>query len=334
MEYVIGHYSYAAAVGQAYMRHMNQNRGDTVSALAERLGHEMRESLASYFVLPQLQEMAQACLEEKLQESLLFGKMTVLHYRMFAGEDERIYRAAAAVELMVLSLDMIDDVQDKDNKSVVWNGYAPEITLNLALGMLMIAQRLLLEGGFESERARQAARLLSMQVLTAVHGQTLDLLNEIPDEEAYLDMVSQKSAALLVCACMIGTMLATGEWMEQVRGYAEQLGIAAQIKNDIRDLANWDNKNDFLNRKRTLPTLFLLQAVTDEDRWVLDYFEGRLTMEDVLNRREELEVIMEKTGTMLYSSVRMRTHYYRFLDLLGELNLDAGWQEEMLALAE
>ncbi|QJC50428.1 polyprenyl synthetase family protein [Paenibacillus albicereus] len=295
----------------------------------------MRESVEAHFVLPQLKEMARACLEQKLRESMLFGKMTMLHYRMYkGGDDERIFRAAAAVELMILSLDMIDDVQDRDNPAVPWSAYRPEITLNLALGMLMIAQRLLLESGFEPERAQQAARLLSMQVLTAVHGQTLDLLNDIPDEDAYLAMVSQKSAALLVCGCMIGTVLATGEWKEQVRSYAEQLGIAAQIKNDIRDLANWTDKNDFLNRKLTLPTLFLLQAVTDEDRWVLDYYEGRLSMEEVRHRREELEAILEKTGTMLYSSVRMRTHYYRFLELLEQLELEDGWRDQMLALAE
>ncbi|MGN7456295.1 polyprenyl synthetase family protein [Paenibacillus pasadenensis] len=300
-----------------------------------RMEQAMKESVEAHFVLPQLREMALACLEQKLSESMLFGKMTMLHYRMYKGEDdERIYRAAAAVELMILSLDMIDDVQDQDNPAVPWSAYRPEIALNLALGMLMIAQRLLLESGFEPERAQQAARLLSMQVLTAVHGQTLDLLNDIPDEDAYLAMVSQKSAALLVCGCMIGTVLATGEWKEQVRGYAEQLGIAAQIKNDIRDLANWTDKNDFLNRKLTLPTLFLLQAVTDEDRWVIDYYEGRLSMEEVRHRREELEAILEKTGTMLYSSVRMRTHYYRFLELLEQLELEEGWRDQMLALAE
>ncbi|MCM3749402.1 polyprenyl synthetase family protein [Paenibacillus pasadenensis] len=304
--------------------------------LAERLGQEMRDSLRAYFLLPGMQEMAQACLEEKLQESLLFSKMTVLHYRMFAGEDERIYRAAAAVELMVLSLDMIDDVQDKDNKLVVWNSYPPEITLNLALGILMIAQQMMLDTGFGQERVQQAAKLLSGQVLTAVHGQTLDLLNDIPDEAAYLDMVGQKSAALLVCACMIGTVLATGEWQERVRSYAEQLGIAAQIKNDIRDLSNWDHKNDFINRKRTLPTLYLLQAAAENsgDSWVVEYFEGKLSMDDVQHKREEFQAILEKTGTLLYSSVRMRTHYYQFLDFLDEMNVGEGWKEEMLALAD
>lgn len=89
-----------------------------------------------------------------------------------------------------------------------------------------------------------------------------------------------------------------------------------------------------MNRKLTLPTLFLLQAVTDEDRWVIDYYEGRLSMEEVRHRREELEAILEKTGTMLYSSVRMRTHYYRFLELLEQLELEEGWRDQMLALAE
>ena len=147
-------------------------------------------------------------------------------------------------------------------------------------------------------------------------------------------MVKQKSAGLLVAACMIGTLLATGESSGAVRGYAEEMGIAAQIKNDIRDLVNWDNKNDFWNRKKTLPTLYLLQSLSEEQGWITDYFEGRLQMEDVAHRREEIESIIEHSGTYLYTSVRMRTHYYNYLDLVGQLGLSPSWKDQMLAMAD
>ncbi|MFC4098460.1 polyprenyl synthetase family protein [Paenibacillus xanthanilyticus] len=305
-----------------------------MESLVQPIESELRSCLSTYFVMPQLREHAQACVEAKLGESLLFGKMTVLHYRMFAGEDDRIYRAAAAVELMILSLDIIDDLQDRDNQEVPWSRFAPEIALNIALGFLTVSQKLLLTSGFPLERVQQAVQVLNRQVLTAIHGQTTDLLNAVASEEEYVAMIAQKSAALLVSACMIGTLLATGEWVEQVRHYAEELGIAAQIKNDIRDLLCWDRKNDFLNRKRTLPTLYLLQSLAEEDQWVAHYFEGRLPVEEILHRREEWERVLEKTGTLLYTSVRMRTHYYRYLELVGKLNLESGWKEQMLAFAE
>jgi competence protein ComQ len=40
---------------------------------------------------------------------------------MFAGRPTDIFLAAAAVELMILSLDIFDDLQDQDNFSVPWH---------------------------------------------------------------------------------------------------------------------------------------------------------------------------------------------------------------------
>lgn len=214
----------------------------------DRAGNQSR--VAVVFTVPHLLEQGTACVEEKLRESLLFSRMTVLHYRAFGGSGKAIYRAGAAVELMILSLDIIDDLQDKDNKETVWSRMSPEIALNIALGLLTLSQQMLLTSDFPEERASGAARLMNEQVLSAINGQTTDLLNDIESEEEYIEMVRQKSAGLLVAACMIGTLLATGEIHEEVRKYAEELGIAAQMKNDIRDLLNWDNKNDFWNRKK------------------------------------------------------------------------------------
>ncbi|WP_150269834.1 polyprenyl synthetase family protein [Paenibacillus tepidiphilus] len=299
-----------------------------------KIEQEMRAGLRAFFTVPYLLDQGMACLEEKLREALLFGRLTVLHYRAFGGTGAGIYRAAAAVEFMILSLDIIDDLQDKDNQETVWGRLSPDIALNIALGMLTLSQHLLLTADFPHERSGSAARLMNEQVLAAINGQTVDLLNNIESEEEYMEMIRLKSAGLLAAACLTGTLLATGEPLSEVRTYAEELGIAAQMKNDIRDVLNWDNKNDFWNRKKTLPTLYLLQSISDEQRWIADYFAERLQLADVVNRKEEIERIMEESGTLLYSSVRMRTHYYNYLDLVGKISLAPEWKEQILAMAD
>ncbi|WP_052676029.1 polyprenyl synthetase family protein [Paenibacillus sp. IHBB 10380] len=300
----------------------------------DKIEEELRSSFRTSFIEPYLYEQAIACMLDKQQESMILSKMTVLHYRMFGGEGDQIYLAAAAVELMILGLDMIDDLQDQDNKGKVWNQLEPAIALNIAIGMLTLSQKMLLTSSFPLEWRHEATELMCQQTLTAINGQTTDILNSIENEEDYIRMVEQKSAALLVSACMIGALLATGKQDPLVRGYAEELGIAAQIKNDIHDLVNWENKNDFLNRKKTLPTLFLLQSLSEKDEWVNDYFEGHLQLEDVIDRKEEIELLIEKTGTLLYTSVRMRTHYYKYLNLIEQLRMAPYWKDQMLALAE
>ncbi len=299
-----------------------------------RIMSELEGQAKAFFRVEMLLEAALASLRVKQAESLLFGKMTVLHYRMFGGEGDAVYRAAAAVELMILGLDIIDDLQDEDHGGMPWHRLSKDIALNLAIGFLTLSQETLLCSDFPLERVHESAAFLNRQMLVAINGQTLDLLNAVRDEDEYLKMVEQKSAALLVCACMIGVILATGQADERVAEYAREVGIAAQIKNDYRDLLDWGNKNDFLRRKKTLPVLFLLSTAEEQDeRWIVDYFAGRLQPEEVLHREEEFCALVQRTGTALYTSVRMRSHYYRFLNIIEGMEMDAKWRDLMIEAA-
>ncbi|MNI72216.1 hypothetical protein D3C73_1281440 [compost metagenome] len=146
-------------------------------------------------------------------------------------------------------------------------------------------------------------------------------------------MIREKSAGFVVAACMIGTVLATGEVKEEVAEYAEELGMAEQIKNDANDLLN-RQKGDLLSRKRTLSTLFLLQYLPENSRWIADYFDGMLEPEEMIGRMDEFERVLEETGAYLYTSVMIRTRSYRFVELVNKLDIDAYWKNRILALAE
>jgi competence protein ComQ len=300
-----------------------------------QLAEELKSQVLGCDALDCLREAAIASVEVKISESLMCGRMTLLHYRMFGGSGDEIYRAAAAVEFMILALDIIDDLQDDDHKDMPWNHLPKNIAMNLALAFLTLSHETLLRCRFPVEHVHKAAEFLSRQVITATNGQTLDLLNSIATEEEYMIMVKQKSAALLVCACMVGVILATGEVSAQVEEYALEIGISAQIKNDFRDLLSWDRKSDFLHRKRTLPMLFLLSSITEEeDRWVADYFEGRLALEDVLDRSGEFADLVERTGTPMYTSFRERSSYYHFREILDGMELESPWKQALIAAAE
>ncbi|MDT3428167.1 competence protein ComQ [Paenibacillus forsythiae] len=315
------------------LSHSLTEMGDRMEDLAESVAKEIRGGVQTYFALPHLYEQATACVDEKLRGSLPFARLTVLHYRAFGGRGPAIYRAAGAIELMILGADIVDDLQDKDNNLTAWSRMSPEIALNIALGLTLISGQMLLASEFPLERIHEAVQYMNTQSLTAINGQTADLLNDIQSEEDYLRMIKQKSAAFVVAACMIGTLLATGEWNSHVRDYAEELGIADQIKNDIRDLLDWE-RGDFRNRKKTLSTLYLLQYIAEEDQWIADYFEGRLRMEEIGHRREEFERAVERTGTFLYTSVRMRMHCYNYLRIVDKLNIDVQWKNRIIALAK
>lgn len=77
----------------------------------------------------------------------------------------------------------------------------------------------------------------------------------------------------------------------------------------------------------------LSTAEEQDERWIVDYFAGRLQPEEVLHREEEFCAVVQRTGTALYTSVRMRSHYYRLLNIIEGMEMDAKWRDLMIEAA-
>ncbi|WP_028609385.1 polyprenyl synthetase family protein [Paenibacillus harenae] len=296
------------------------------------IGQQMRQMALRWFTAEPLVRLTEQFIEYKLQESLKFGQLTVIHYRMFGGEGDKVYRAAGAVELFILASDILDDLQDQDAPGKPWMQVSGAAALHVASSLLTLSQQGMLDCTDNNDTRLALVEMMNMHLLQAANGQMLDIMNEITDEQSYLEMVKQKSSMLLSFACMAGVMLAGKPWNSVVGEYAIEIGIAAQLRNDIRDLLRWDDKSDFLQRKRTLLTLFLLESLSDEDQWIQDYFDGRLSAEDIENARARYEEACERTGTLLYGSVMSRMYYNRFEELLDSIQEAGPWKATFLQI--
>lgn len=297
-----------------------------------RIAQQMKELVRRWFTAESLAQLALSFIEDKLQESIKFGQLTVIHYHMFEGNNGDVFKAAAGVELFVLASDILDDLQDQDAPSKIWMQVPLPAALHVASSLLTLSQQAMLESAEGTEQQAALAAMMNEQLLYAANGQMTDLMNEIPDEESYLNMVKQKSAALLVLACMAGVMLAGRPWHASVAEYATELGISAQIRNDLRDLLRWDDKSDFLQRKRSLLTLFLIEGAGEEERWIVDYYEGRLDRAAVANRQPMFAEACERSGAVLYGSVMSRMHYNRFEEIAATVHAGSSWLEILLAV--
>ncbi|MBD2871004.1 polyprenyl synthetase family protein [Paenibacillus arenilitoris] len=296
------------------------------------IGQQMKQLAKRWFTAEPLAELAERFIEDKLQEASKFGRLTVIHYRMFGGGGDEVFRAAAAVELSILASDILDDLQDQDAPAKPWMQVPGAAALHVASSLLTLSQQTMLDCTEDDGMRLALAGMMNRYLLQAANGQMLDIMNEITDEQSYLDMVRQKSSMLLSFACMTGVMLAGHPWHGVIEQYAVEIGIAAQLRNDIRDLLRWDDKSDFLQRKRTLLTLFLLESLGEEDKWIHDYFDGRLSVGEVAGRRQSFEEACERTGTILYGSVMSRMHYNRFEELLDSVQESGPWKSTFLQL--
>jgi competence protein ComQ len=269
-------------------------------------------------------------IEYKIKESCPFADLTVLHYQMFDGKSPQIYQAAASIELMILALDIFDDIQDQDNPSVPWSQIEPALSTNIAIGLLMLSEAMLVQTSFETGRKLIAIDYLNEQVLKAVNGQYTDLSNSIHSEEDYIQMAKNKSGSLLACACLVGTALAGETHHSTVKEYAVFIGIAAQIKNDIQDIVRWDEKNDLIHKKKTLPTLFLLQSQLPSFQIIRDYYDDKLGKEALYKQKFEIKELIEQSGAIEYANVIMRIHQLHASELIEGLGVEQAWKEKLL----
>lgn len=92
------------------------------------------------FLSHELKSLFKSFKEEKTEIGFSFGKLCYWHYEAFSDSvNDDIYKIAAAVELLILSFDIIDDLQDKDSDNS-WSR-TPELSLNVALAMLIMASK-------------------------------------------------------------------------------------------------------------------------------------------------------------------------------------------------
>ncbi len=212
------------------------------------------------------------------------------------GDWQQALPAAAALELLHNFTLIHDDIEDGDRlrrgRETLWVVWGLPQALNAGDALFTLAYQALLrlrQTDLPAPLILEALQRFNATVLRITEGQYLDIGFESRAEvnvEAYLEMISGKTAALIALACELGGLLAQAPAEQQValREYGQALGMAFQIEDDLLGL--WGDPQrtgkpvgaDLLRRKKSLPILHGLThsaglralwtaAVTDE-AWV------------------------------------------------------------------
>jgi geranylgeranyl pyrophosphate synthase len=183
---------------------------------------------------------------------------------------------AIATECFVCALDILDDVEDEDQTSII-RELGTARALNISTTLLTLAQHAFLSLSKTSIRPALILRLLNAMdeaTLTATSGQHRDLLAEqrmagdLTRAEC-IEIAASKAGAIMRFACLLGAICAGASKAERA-AFAETgelLGIAHQLDNDAHDLyyllesadaslgvpAQRSIKTDLVRGKKTLP---------------------------------------------------------------------------------
>ena len=120
------------------------------------------------------------------------------------------------------------------------------------------------------------------------------------DEQAYMQMIYQKTAALIEATAASAAILA-GKDAHIYGVYGRNLGIAFQIVDDILDISQSSEQlgkpamHDFEEGKSTLPYIYLFESLNESDRKRLKSLHAKKLSEE---EKEWIRAMMDETGAL------------------------------------
>lgn len=234
---------------------------------------------------------------------------------------------AAAAELMHNATLLHDDVADNSierrGAPTVMSLLGPGAAVLLGDYWLVKAVGCILEASREAERA---LRIFAGTLSDLAEGELLQLQKASSadtTEEDYLRIIYSKTASLFVATVLTAAISVGADPAreEAVRRYAENLGLAFQIRDDIFDYE--ENVHigkpvgqDLQEQKITMPLLGALKAAPAEEQRIRMLVRE---MADHPENRQEVVDFVRTSGGMEYAWLRLDEYVKKAVAALGEL---------------
>jgi octaprenyl-diphosphate synthase len=223
---------------------------------------------------------------------------------------------ATAVEFMHTATLLHDDVVDesdlrrgKQAARLIWGNQASVLVGDYLLGQ---AFKMMVE-----TKSLEALAILANAAAVIAEGEVLQLSvshDTSTTEDAYLQVIGAKTAALFAAAAEVGAVVAGRPKEEQaaLESYGRNLGVAFQLIDDALDysgkqaLLGKSVGDDFREGKITLPVVLAYRRGNDEERafW-------KRTLEDNEQRDKDLDravALMEKHKA-IHDTIERARHY-------------------------
>lgn len=269
----------------------------------EQVLHGYVQAIEEYLHACFLLDVPQASLYESMRYSLLAGGkrirpvLTQAFCELCGGRGEDALPFGAAVEMIHTYSLIHDDLPCMDNddfrrgKPTNHRVYGEATAVLAGDALLTHAFAQLASAKLPTERIVEAVRVLSACAGEdgMVGGQVLDMTAEsrVCTEEEVYAIQSRKTGALISAACQLGVIAAGGsaEQQKAVAEYADAIGLAFQIQDDILDVigdaeklgkaTGMDaNKNTFVRLYGVDTCKELVRHHTDRALATLKHFEN------------------------------------------------------------
>jgi geranylgeranyl diphosphate synthase type I len=246
---------------------------------------------------------------------------------------------AAALELVHNFSLIHDDVQDDDrerrHKPTVWSIWGKPQAINAGTAMRILANCALSRlqaAGVRPEKLLAVQQCIDATTLRLIEGQYLDIDYETRSDvgqDAYLEMVSGKTASLIACSLQTGAMIGSDERSTGLRfaDLGRAMGLAFQIRDDI--LGIWGDSsqtgkpagNDIRRKKKTYPLVYAMEKGNKSQRDKLRRILGGQTVDEP--QVAEVLSILEEVAALKAAQALVERFSTEAKEALFSLKLDS-----------
>lgn len=236
------------------------------------------------------------------------------------GDYKSAVNGALAVEIMHNFTLVHDDIMDNDflrrGKPTIFRKWDVNTAILAGDGLMSLAFRVLAE--MNHPCLPEIFQIFSEAILTICEGQALDKEFESMESvsvEEYRDMISRKTAVLFSTCCRIGGMLGNAgkNYLEALKDFGMELGIAFQIQDDLMDIVSEEQAlgkdigSDIAQGKKSFPFILLEKELDREEMNFYRSLRGKNKIneneiqhvKDILNRYD----IVKKTNTEIIKRI-------------------------------
>ncbi|HYD30914.1 MAG TPA: polyprenyl synthetase family protein [Azospirillaceae bacterium] len=224
--------------------------------------------------------------------------LTLASAKLCGYSGERHRGLAAAVEFIHTATLLHDDVVDESDlrrgmasANAVFGNKA-----SVLVGDFLFSRAFLL---MVDDGSLDVLRIMSQASAVLAEGEVLQLSTSNDtetSEQAYLEVITAKTAELFAAACQLGAVVADRPKTEEeaLRKFGMNLGAAFQLVDDVLDYSAFQARlgktvgDDFREGKITLPVVLAIQRGTEEER---DFW--RRCLEDMEQTDADLEHAQE-----------------------------------------
>jgi len=251
--------------------------------------------------------------------------LTLASARMSGYRGGRHQALAACVEFIHTATLLHDDVVDESDlrrglatANALWGNQA-----SVLVGDFLFSRAFQL---MVSDGSLKVLEILSGASAVIAEGEVLQLVttnDTETSEQAYLDVIRCKTAALFAAACRVGAVVAERPRVEEeaLDSYGLNLGIAFQLIDDVLDFSAKQAElgktvgDDFREGKITLPVILAYRRGDEEERVFWRRCLEKLEQEEADLRRAIS--LMERHGALRDTVARARHYGAIARDALG-----------------